>query len=55
MAHTMQALSDGVFVNMANLTLARSDSYLEFRKAGIKQDTLMSLRTAPIHMSALFP
>ena len=35
--------------------LARRDSYLEFLKAGIKQDTLMSLRTAPIHTSALFP
>ena len=55
MDHTVQDLSDGVFINVANLTLARRDSYLEFLKAGIKQDTLISLRTAPIHMSALFP
>ena len=55
MARTMQDLSDGVFVNVANLTLARRDSYLEFIRTGIKQDTLMSLRSAPLHMSALFP
>ena len=55
MARTMQDLSDGVFVNVANLTLARRDSYLDFIRSGIKQDTLMSLRSAPLHMSALFP
>ena len=55
MARTMQDLSDGVFVNVANLTLARRDSYLEFIRSGIKQDTLLSLRSAPLHMSALFP
>ena len=55
MARTMQDLSDGVFVNVANLTLARRDSYLDFVRSGIKQDTLMSLRSAPLHMSALFP
>ena len=55
MAHTMQDLSDGVFISVANLTLARCDSYLDFVKTGIKQDTIMSLRSAPLHMSALFP
>ena len=55
MARTMQDLSHGVFVNVANLTLARRDSYLDFFRSGIKQDTLMSLRSAPLHMSALFP
>ena len=55
MARTMQDLSDGVFINVAHLTLARRDSYLDFVRAGIKQDTLMSLRSAPLHMSALFP
>ena len=54
MARTMQDLSEGVFVNVANLTLAW-DSYLEYIKAGIKQDTLTSLRTAPLHLSVLFP
>ena len=42
MARTMQDLSEGVFVNVANLTLARRDSYLDFIKTGIKQDTLIS-------------
>ena len=55
MARTMQDLSEGVFVNVANLILARRDSYLEYLKVGIKQDTLSSLRTAPLHLSALFP
>ena len=55
MARTMQDLSDGVFVNVANLSLARRDSYLDFVRSGIKQDTLMALRSAPLHMSALFP
>ena len=54
MARTMQDLSDGAFINVANLTLARWDSYLDFVRTGIKQDTLMSLRSAPLHMSALF-
>ena len=53
MARTMQDLSEGVFINVANLTLTRRDSYLDYLKAGIKQDTLNALRSAPL--SALFP
>ena len=53
MARTMQDLSEGVFINVANLKLARRDSYMEYIKAGIKQDTLTSLRTAPLHLSFL--
>ena len=48
MAHNMQDLSDDIFINVANLTLARRDSYLEHSKIGIKQDTHTSLRTAPL-------
>ena len=55
MARTMQDLSDGDFISVAKLTLARWDSYLDFVKTRIKQHTLMSLRSAPLHMSALFP
>ena len=55
MARTMEDLSDGVFINVANLTFTHRDSYLDFLKNGIKQYTLMALRTAPLHMSALFP
>ena len=40
---------------MANLTLARRDSYLEFLRGGVKPDTLTALRTAPVHLNSLFP
>ena len=48
MAKTMEHLSDFVFVSMANLTLARRDSYLSHVKSRIKPDTLVALRTAPL-------
>ena len=40
---------------MANFTLARRDSYLEYLHAGVKQDTLAALRTAPVYLNSLFP
>ena len=43
MAKTMEHLSDFVFVSMANLTLARQDSYLSHLRTGIKLDTLAAL------------
>ena len=55
MARTMQDLSEGVFINMANLTLARRDSYLDYLHSGVKQDTVNTLRTSPVHVNALFP
>ena len=55
MAKTMEHLSDFVFVAVANSTLARRDAYLSHLKAGIKPDTLASLRTAPLQMNTLFP
>ena len=51
MARTMQDLSEGVFICMANFTLARMDSYLEYLHAGVKQNTLTALCTAPIYLS----
>ena len=51
MARTMQDLSEGV----QDFTLARRDSYLEYLHAGVKQDTLAPLHTAPIHIHSLFP
>ena len=39
-----------VFVNMANLTLIRRDSYLSHLP-----DTLSALRTAPLQLATLFP
>ena len=38
MARTMQDLSEAVFINMANFTLARRDSYLDHLHAGVKQE-----------------
>ena len=55
MQRTMQDLSEGVFISMANLTLACRDSYLEFMPGGVKPDTLTALRTAPVHLHSLFP
>ena len=55
MARAMQDVSEGVFISMANFTLARRDSYLEYLHAGVKQDTLAALRTAPVHLNSLFP
>ena len=55
MARTMQDLSEAVFINMANFTLARRDSYLDYLHAGLKQDTVHALRTSPVHLNALFP
>ena len=55
MAKTMEHLSDFVFISMANLTLARRDSYLAHLRSGIKPDSLAALRTTPLHMATLFP
>ena len=55
MARTMQDLSEGVFISMTNFTLVRRDSYLEYLHAGVKQDTLNTLRTSPVHLNSLFP
>ena len=55
MARTMQDLSEGVFISMANFTLARRDGYLEYLHAGVKQDTLNARRTSPVRLRSLFP
>ena len=46
MARTMQDLSEGIFISMANFTLARMDSYLKYLHAGVKQDTLNALNVS---------
>ena len=46
MARTMQDLSEAVFINMANFTLARRDSYLDYLHAGVKQDTVNALNVS---------
>ena len=52
---SLQHLSDFTFIQMANLTLVRRDSYLEHLKAGVKPDTFSSLRNCPLQTRALFP
>ena len=55
MTKSMEHLTEFVFVNMANTTLLRRDSYLAYLKAGVKADTLNALGTAPLHLDTLFP
>ena len=54
-AKSMEHLSEFVFITMGNLTLVCWDAYLSHLRTGIKQDTLTALRTAPLHISTLFP
>ena len=51
----MEHLTEFVFISMGNLTLACRDTYLTHMKSGVKLDTLDGLRTAPIHITTLFP
>ena len=43
MAKKIEHLSEFIFINVANMTLARQDTYLAHLKTGIKQDTLSAL------------
>ena len=52
---SLQHLADSLFVHMSNMILLRRDSYLDFVKPGVKQDTMNSLRNAPLFGYALFP
>ena len=54
MAKSMEHLTEFIFVNMANTTLLRRDSYLAYLKAGVKADTLHVLRTTPLQLDTLF-
>ena len=51
----MQDLSEGVFISVANFTLARRDRYLDYLHTGVKQDTLTALHTAPLHLQSFSP
>ena len=54
MAKSMEHLTDFVFINLANTTLLRRDSYLQYLKAGVKADTLNALRTAPLQLETVY-
>ena len=53
MASTMQDLSEGVFISVANFKLACRDSYFEYLHAWVKEDRLVALHTAPIDIHSL--
>ena len=52
---SLQHLSDFTFIQMANLTLVRRDSFLEHVKPGIKPDTFSALQNCPLNTHVLFP
>ena len=55
MARTMQDQSAFVFINMANITLLRCDSYMDFLKQGVNYDTVAALKNSPLYMTSLLP
>ena len=55
MGTSLQHIGDSLFVHMANLVVIRRDSYLDFVKTGVKQDTMNLLRNAPLFGYGLFP
>ena len=55
MGTSLQHLADSLFVHLSNLILLRRDSYLDFVKNGVKQDTMNLLRNAPMFGYGLFP
>ena len=55
MGTSLQHLADSLFVHMSNLILLRWDSYLDYVKPGVKQDTMNLLHNAPMFGYGLFP
>ena len=55
MGMSLQHLADSLFVHLSNLLLLRRDSYFDFVKNGVKQDTVNLLRNAPLFGYGLFP
>ena len=55
MGTALQHLADSLFVHLANLVLIHRDSYLDFVKPGVKEDTMNLLHNAPLFGYAVFP
>ena len=55
MGTSLQHLADSLFVHMSNMILLRRDSYLDFVKPGVKQDTMNLLWNPPMFGYGLFP
>ena len=51
MARNLQELLDFIFIIMANVTLLRRDSYLDFVRHGVKVDTVAGLRNSPYNLT----
>ena len=51
---SLQHFSDFTFIQMANLTLLRRDSFLDHLKQGVKPDTFSAFRNCPLNWLALF-
>ena len=54
MGMALQHLADSSCVHLANLILLRRDVYLDHIKPGVKQDTWLHLRNAPLFRYGLF-
>ena len=52
---SMQHRAESIFVQAANMTLLCHDSYLKYRKPGVKPDTWCVPGNNPLHHSAVFP
>ena len=50
----IQDVTDAVFNDLTNIVLLRRDSYLEHLRLGVRPDTAIALRGAPIHLETLF-
>ena len=55
MGTALQHLADSSFVHLADLILLTRDVYLDHVKDGVKQDTWLYLRNAPLFGYGLFP
>ena len=52
---TLSDMNESTFVDLANYTLLRRDAYLQHLRYGIKPDTILAMRVAPVHLDTLFP
>ena len=55
MGTALQHLADSSFLHLTNLILLRRDAYLDHIKPGVKEDTWLHLRNAPLFGYGLFP
>ena len=54
LARSVSDMMGSILVDMANITLIRRDDYLATVRYGVKEETLLALRTSPVHTDRLF-